>query len=132
MRISRQNSFVQQNTVVQIDRWKNIDIQQQIVTRFDTLDSQVAKCIDGINGEGILLHSSFPTNEGRRTSGFDDIHSVIDSLASLSHDEVSEISGFIFVNEEYSTDGSIPSLQEVGKAIDAIQTRSEWKDEERR
>ena len=67
-----------------------------------------------------------------RTSGFDDIHSVVDSLTSLSHDEVSEISGFIFVNEEYSTDGSIPSLQEVGKAIDAIQTRSEWKDEERR
>lgn len=102
------------------------------MTRFDTLDSQVAKCIDGINGEGILLHSSFPTNEGRRTNGFDDIHSVVDSLTSLSHDEVSEISGFIFVNEEYSTDGSIPSLQEVGKAIDAIQTRSEWKDEERR
>ena len=132
MGISRQNSFVQQNTVVQIDRRKNIDIQQQIVTRFDTLDSQVAKSVDRINGEGILLHSSFPTNEGSRTSGFDDIHSVVDSLTSLSHDEVSEISGFIFVNEEYSTDGSIPSLQEVGKAIDAIQTRSEWKDDERR
>lgn len=102
------------------------------MTRFDTLDSQVAKSVDRINGEGILLHGSLPTNEGRRTSGFDDIHSVVDSLTSLSHDEVSEISGFVLVNEEDSTDGSIPSLQEVGKAIDAIQTRSEWKDEERR
>ena len=125
MRISRQNSFVQQNTVVQIDRWKNIDIQQQIVTRFDTLDSQVAKCIDGINGEGILLHSSLPTNERRRTSGFDDIHSVVDSLTSLSHDKVSEISGLVLMNEEYSADGPIPSFQEVGKTINAIQTRSE-------
>lgn len=95
------------------------------MTRFDTLDSQVTKGVDGINGEGILLHGSLPTNERGRTSGFDDIHSVVDSLASLSHDEVSEISGFILMNEEYSTDGSIPSLQEVGKAIDAIQTRSE-------
>lgn len=95
------------------------------MTRFDTLDSQVTKCVDGVNGEGILLHSSFPTNERRRTSGFDDIHSVIDSLASLSHDEVSEMSGFVLMNEEYSADGSIPSFQEVGKTINAIQTRSE-------
>lgn len=125
MRISRQNSLVQQNTVVQIDRRKNINIQQQIVTRFDTLDSQVAKSVDGINGEGILLHSSLPTNEGGRASGFDDIHSVVDSSASLSHDEVSEISSLILTNEEYSADGSIPSFQEVGKAINTIQTRSE-------
>lgn len=81
------------------------------MTRFDTLDSQVAKCVDRINGEGILLHSSFPTNEGCGASGFDDIHSVVDSFANVSHDEVSEISGFVLVNEEDSTDGSIPSLQ---------------------
>ena len=95
------------------------------MTRFDTLDSQVAKSVDRINGEGILLHSSLPTNERRRTSGFDDIHSVIDSLASLSHDEVSEMSGLVLMNEEYSADGPIPSFQEVGKTINAIQTRSE-------
>ena len=113
-----------QNRIIDVDGWNSVDVQKQVMRSESAFNSNVAKSVHWIDAIHIVHFLSLSCNIRDVWRGsVTDVEWIDDVGSFLLKNENSHISQLVFFNEENSTDGSSPSLQQNGKNLSSVITK---------
>ena len=113
-----------QNRIIDVDGWNSVDVQKEVMRSENAINSNITKSVRWIDAIHIVNSLSLSCNIRDVWRGsVTDVEWIDDVGSFLLKNESSHISQLVFFNEENSTDGSSPSLQQNGKNLFSVITK---------